>query len=90
MSEKRKKDFTIFILVSLFPLASFLFAISFGLVVYRYEKGIIYFGIFAVLFFYFALIMIFAKYPKMAILPIFLTCFLLSFLYFKKTILNKF
>lgn len=90
MSEKRKKDFSIFVLVSLFPLASVLFAISFGLVVYRYEKGVIYFGIFAVLFSYFALIMFLAKYPQIAILSIFSLCFLTSFLYFKKTILNKF
>ncbi|CZE50010.1 LptF/LptG family permease [Campylobacter geochelonis] len=89
-SDKRKKDFTIYVLVSLFPLATILFAISFGIVTYRYEKGFIYFGIFGVLFIYFALIMLLAKQPAIAIPAVFLSFVVLSFIYFNKKIIRKY
>ena len=47
-SNKRKKDFSTYVLVALFPLASTLFAISLGIVTYRYEKGMVYVGTFGV------------------------------------------
>ncbi|MDA3057062.1 LptF/LptG family permease [Campylobacter sp. VBCF_05 NA6] len=81
-NDKRKKDFSIYVLVSLFPLASVLFALSFGIVTYRYEKGFIYAGIFGVLFSYFALIMILAKRPQIAISVTFLLTFILSWIYY--------
>ncbi|EAJ3523727.1 LptF/LptG family permease, partial [Campylobacter coli] len=46
---KRAKEFVIYVTIALFPLASTLFALSFGIVTYRYEKGFIYFGMFGVI-----------------------------------------
>ncbi|ANE35803.1 putative lipooligosaccharide transport system, permease component (LptF family) [Campylobacter iguaniorum] len=89
-SDKRAKDLSIYVLVALFPLASVLFAMSFGIVTYRYEKGIIYFGIFGILFVYFALIMVFAKQPFYAIPAIFALTFIGSLIAFKKKVLNKY
>lgn len=89
-SEKIAKNLSIYVLVALFPVASVLFGLSFGIVTYRYEKGMIYFGVFAVLFLYFALIMSFAKQPLYAITIVFLGSLLLSSTVFKKRILNKY
>lgn len=89
-NKKIAKKFTIYVLLSLFPLASILFALSFGIVTYRYEKGIIYFGIFGVLSVYFSLIMIFSKHHFYAVLSIFLLSFICSNLFFKKKILAKY
>ncbi|NLK67278.1 MAG: YjgP/YjgQ family permease [Campylobacteraceae bacterium] len=89
-SDKRKKDLTIYALVSLFPLATTLFAVSFGIVTYRYEKGFIYFGLFGVLFLYFASIMLLSKQPFIAIPSIFSAFFILSIFYFYKKIIKKY
>lgn len=88
--EKRKKDFTINVLVSIFPIASVYFALSFGIVTYRYEKGFIYFGIFGVLFCYFAALMILLKEPLIAIPLIFIVTFMSSLMYFKIKILSRY
>ncbi|HDX6329650.1 LptF/LptG family permease [Campylobacter fetus] len=88
--DKRAKDLSIYTLVALFPLASVMFALSFGIVTYRYEKGIIYFGIFSVLFAYFAFIMLFARQPIYAIPIIFIVSFVFSALTFGKKILMKY
>ena len=82
-SPKRKKDFSIYVLVSLFPIASVFFALSFGIVTYRYEKGFVYGGIFGVLFVYFAFIMILAKMPQIAIPVTFLLSLIASYIYYK-------
>ncbi|WP_241201363.1 LptF/LptG family permease, partial [Campylobacter fetus] len=88
--DKRAKDLSIYTLIALFPLASVMFALSFGIVTYRYEKRIIYFGIFGVLFAYFAFIMLFARQPIYAIPIIFIVSFVFSALTFGKKILMKY
>ncbi len=88
-SERRAKHFAIYMLVSLFPLCTYLFAISFGIVTYRYQKNEIYGYIFAVIFAYFALIAIFVRpYPIASIILIFTMFFLFSIKYFHKKILS--
>lgn len=89
-NKKRRKDLTIYTLVSVFPLASVLFALSFGIVTYRYEKGILYFGIFGVLFAYFASIMILASRPQTAIPLVSVGFLALSLAYFRYKILRKY
>ena len=89
-SDKRKKDFSIYVLVSLFPLASVFFALSLGIVTYRYEKGFVYVGIFSVLFIYFALIMLLAKIPQIAVSLTFCLCFAASYLYYKVKIVPRY
>jgi tRNA nucleotidyltransferase len=88
--KKRRKDLTIYALISLFPLCGTLFALSFGIVTYRYEKGILYFGVFGVLFAYFASIMLLAPYPQIAITTVFASFFVASIIYFKFKILRKY
>lgn len=89
-NQKRKKDLSTYILVALFPIASTLFALSFGIVTYRYDKGIVYIGTFGVLFGYFCLIMLLGANPTIAIPSIFLGCLISSFLYFKNKIVKKY
>ena len=86
----RAKDLTIYALVALFPLASVLFAISFGVVTYRYDKRIVYFGTFGVLFAYFASVMFVVKYPFYGIPTIFALSFGLSLAFFRRKILAKY
>ncbi|MBQ9292893.1 MAG: LptF/LptG family permease [Campylobacter sp.] len=89
-SQKRKKDFSIYVLVSLFPIASVFFALSFGIVTYRYEKGFVYGGIFGVLFVYFALIMILAKIPQVAVPVTFFISLIASYIYYKVKIVSRY
>ena len=89
-SQKRKKDFSIYVLVSLFPIAAVFFALSFGIVTYRYEKGFVYAGIFGVLFVYFALIMLLAKTPQIAIPVTFFVSLILSIIYYKVKIASRY
>ena len=88
--EKRAKDLSIYTLVALFPLASVLFAISLGIVTYRYEKGFVYVGVFGVLFVYFASIMLLAKKPLIAIPVVFSLFFITSLFAFYQKISKKY
>ena len=88
--EKMASKLSINTLVSLFPLATILFALSLGIVTYRYEKGFIYVGIFMVILVYFTSLMSIAKYPLYAISIIFSTVFISSYLYFNKKIKSKY
>lgn len=89
-SNKRKKDFSTYVLVALFPLASTLFAISLGIVTYRYEKGMVYVGTFGVLFGYFTLIMLFSSKPALAIPLIFFVFLLAGVLLYKDKITRRY
>jgi permease yjgP/yjgQ len=89
-SEKRRKDLSTYVLVALFPLTSTLFAISFGIVTYRYEKGMVYVGTFGVLFGYFTLIMLFSSKPSFAIPLIFFVFLLAGILLFKAKIMRRY
>ncbi|WP_297193004.1 LptF/LptG family permease [uncultured Campylobacter sp.] len=89
-SEKRAKEFVIYVLISLFPIASTYFALSFGFVTYRYEKGIIYPGIFAVISFYFGFLSVFYKPPFLSIVLIFVLFFVSGMFYFKKHTLSRY
>lgn len=90
VEDKRAKEFVIYVLISLFPVASTYFALSFGIVTYRYEKGAIYFGIFTVIALYFGLLSAFYKPPLLAVLVIFALFFVASILYFKKNTLSRY
>ena len=89
-SEKRRKDLSTYVLVALFPLASTLFAISLGIVTYRYEKGMVYVGTFGVLFGYFTLIMLFSSKPSLAIPLIFFVFLLAGVLLYKAKITRRY
>jgi permease yjgP/yjgQ len=89
-SDKRRKDLSTYVLVALFPLASTLFAISLGIVTYRYEKGMVYVGTFGVLFGYFTLIMLFSSKPALAIPLIFFVFLLAGVLLYKAKITRRY
>ena len=89
-SDKRRKDLSTYVLVALFPLASTLFAISLGIVTYRYEKGMVYVGTFGVLFGYFALIMLFSSKPMLAIPLIFFVFLLAGVLLYRAKITRRY
>ncbi|TKX32474.1 LptF/LptG family permease [Campylobacter aviculae] len=87
---KRAKEFVIYTTIALFPLASTLFALSFGIVTYRYEKGFVYIGMFMVIIVYFGLLSTFYKPPLLACFSIFITSFIISIFCFKKMILSRY
>ena len=89
-SDKRRKDLSTYVLVALFPLASTLFAISLGIVTYRYEKGMVYVGTFGVLFGYFTFIMLFSSKPALAIPLIFFVFLLAGVLLYKAKITRRY
>ncbi|WP_462112906.1 LptF/LptG family permease [Campylobacter concisus] len=89
-SDKRRKDLSTYVLVALFPLASTLFAISLGIVTYRYEKGMVYVGTFGVLFGYFTLIMLFSSKPALAIPLIFFVFLLAGVLLYRAKITRRY
>ena len=85
-----KRDLSTYVLVALFPLASTLFAISLGIVTYRYEKGMVYVGTFGVLFGYFTLIMLFSSKPTLAIPLIFFVFLLAGVLLYRAKITRRY
>lgn len=87
---KVAKNLTIYCLIALFPLASTLFALSFGIVTYRYEKGMVYIGIFAVLSAYFTAILLLSKHPFYGIPLVFVVTFLLSQVAFMNKVVKKY
>ncbi|TKX29992.1 LptF/LptG family permease [Campylobacter estrildidarum] len=87
---KRAKEFVIYTAIALFPLASTLFALSFGIVTYRYEKGFVYIGMFGVIAVYFGLLSLFYKPPLLACFSIFIVSFIASMICFKKMILSRY
>lgn len=88
--DKRAKEFVIYTCIALFPLVSTLFALSFGVVTYRYEKGFVYVGMFGVIVLYFGLLTLFYKPPFVACLSIFLSFFIASAFFFKRMILSRY
>lgn len=87
---KTRKNLSIYTLVALFPLATTLFALSFGIVTYRYDKGFIYVGIFAVILVYFAAIMLLGEMPFIAIPAIFGGFLIASNIFYYYKILRKY
>ncbi|MDR0408408.1 MAG: LptF/LptG family permease [Campylobacteraceae bacterium] len=93
MFENRKKgeDFVFYMLIALFPLASTFFALSFGIVTYRYERSNIYLWISLVIMLYFAAVVLFKNInPIGSLVGIFTLFFILSFITFRQKILKYF
>lgn len=87
--ERRAKNFSLYVLMSLLPLCTFLFAISFGIVTYRYQRNEIYGSIFATICIYFALTVVVSKYiPLSGIGIIFALFSLFSIEFFRYKILR--
>lgn len=90
-NEERAKDLSFLLLIALFPLATFMFAISLGIVTYRYEKNKIYSSIAVVTFGYLAPGVILIQYLQLyAVLIVFLASLVISYLFYKKKILQRY
>lgn len=89
-SPKRAQEFVIYTLIALFPLASTLFALSFGIVTYRYDKGLVYLSVFLVVGLYFGALSVFYQPPLLAISLIFCVTFGLGFWNFWRKILRRY
>ncbi|ECP7276062.1 LptF/LptG family permease [Campylobacter jejuni] len=87
---QRAREFVIYTTIALFPIASVLFALCFGLVTYRYEKGYVYLGMFGVITIYFGLLSSFSQPPILACFGIFSLSLLVSAYCFKKMILSRY
>ena len=88
---KRAKNFSLYTLMALFPLATFLFSLSMGIVTYRYQRGGIYGMIFGVLFAYFTAIMLVSKsIPILGIGIVFSLFFIISMGVFRNKIMRRF
>ncbi len=87
----RAKDLSINILVSFFPLATFLFAISFGIFNVRHERSNIYLNLFLVVLGYYILMYVVSlKAPLYGTFTLVLMVHILSGIYFKKRILSRY
>ena len=90
-NEKRAYDLAFFLLIALFPVATVLFAISIGIVTYRYERSGIYLSMVAVIFGYLAPGIILVQYANLpAVLVVFLTSIIGSYMYYRKKILLRY
>lgn len=90
-NKKRAEFLALFTLISLFPIATVLFAPSFGIVTYRYNNTEIYGYLFVVMFVYFALTITLSKYyPILSIFIISTLFFIFSLKFFQKKILQHF
>lgn len=90
-NKKKGKDFTFYLLIALFPLATYLFALSFGIVTYRYEKGGIYIFISLVVLLYFGATFVAGNFhPIFSLLTVFFIFFVLSSAYFRFKILKRY
>jgi lipopolysaccharide export system permease protein len=89
--KKKAKDFVFYMLIALFPFATTLFALSFGIVTYRYERSGIYFQISLTILSYFAAVMLLQRlHPIGSVILIFGAAFTLSFVVFGQKILKRF
>ncbi|ELJ8893394.1 LptF/LptG family permease [Campylobacter upsaliensis] len=86
----KAREFVMYVCISLFPLVSTLFALSFGIVTYRYEKGFIYLGMFGVIAVYFGLLSSLYKPPLLMSFLIFSFAFAASIICFKKMIMSRY
>jgi lipopolysaccharide export system permease protein len=91
INKTRAKDLSINILISFFPLVTFLFAISFGVFNARHERSNIYLLLFAVvLIYYLFMYAVSLKAPLFGTPLLILLFFAASNLYFKKRVLSRY
>jgi lipopolysaccharide export system permease protein len=90
-NKKKGEDFVFYMLIALFPLATTFFALSFGVVTYRYERSSIYFWISLVILLYFTAIVLLRQInPIESLVGIFTLFFIVSLIVFKQKILKRF
>ena len=89
--KKRAKDFATFILISIFPLFTFLIAVSIGIFNPRYEKSNVYLYIFVTIFSYYVFMYyLISINPILSIVLIPLLTLIASLTLFKRKILKRY
>ncbi len=89
--KKRAKDFSFLILISAFPLVSYLFALAIGTVHIRHDRVRIYPYLFAIVIAYYILSVIFSKNaPFVGILAVPFIFYVISKITFRKRVLRRF
>jgi len=89
--KKRAYDLAFFLLIALFPVATVLFAVSIGIVTYRYDRSGIYPSMIAVIFCYLVPGIILVKYGSlMAMGFVVLISIFLSYFFYRKKISLKY
>ncbi|WP_024955125.1 LptF/LptG family permease [Sulfurospirillum arcachonense] len=90
-NKKRAYNLAFFLLIALFPIATVLFALSIGIVTYRYEKNKIYLSMFTVIIGYLVpgfLLVKLANLPAVAL--VISISFICSYIFYRKKILLKY
>lgn len=90
VKKEKAKEFIMYVLIALFPLACTPFALVFGIVTYRYHSGYVYPGMFGVIFLYFGSLLVFSSKPFLAISLVFLTFFASSLILYFATTARKY
>lgn len=89
--KKRAYDLAFFLLIGLFPISTVLFAVSLGIVTYRYEKGGIYLSMIAIIFGYLTPGIILVQYANLvAVLFMFIITICASYFFYRKKILLRY
>ncbi|MBE0491057.1 MAG: LptF/LptG family permease [Sulfurospirillum sp.] len=90
-NEKRSADFSFFLLIALFPLASIHFALSISIVTYRYEKRSIYLQMFLFIAAYIASIIVLVNILFFyTVFVVFFGAFIISWLFYRKKIFARY
>jgi lipopolysaccharide export system permease protein len=89
--KKRARNLSLAILVALFPFASYLFAVSFGIANLRHESPNIYLNMFLViLLYYFVTYQVATKIPLVGTGLVFILFFIASVVFFKRKVLVRY
>jgi len=90
-NEKRASGLSFALLVALFPLATFMFALSFGIAHMRHQKPNVYLNsMLVVILYYIAIFNVAQKFPFYGTLGVFALFFIFSALFFKKRVMERF
>ena len=85
--QRRAYDFSFFLLIALFPIASTLIALSIGIVTYRYNREGIYLAMFTTIALYLGLTNVISSWhPQSAPISVFFVTLIASYLLYKKRI----
>jgi lipopolysaccharide export system permease protein len=91
VNKKRARNLSLAILIALFPFATYLFAISFGIANLRHESPNVYLNMFiVVLIYYMVIYQVASKFPLIGTGLIFVLFYIASHLFFRKKILTRY
>lgn len=91
VNKKRARDLSLAILIALFPFASYLFAISFGIANLRHEHPNVYLNMFIVVLLYYMIVyQVASKFPLVGTGLVFFAFYIASHVVFHRKILSRY